>query len=111
MTIQDLVKVLSDAKFNVFLNDAPVGTECPYVVLTQISHPNFAADNKTFIRTTSLELVLVESEVHDWNLIKTLEETLDSIPLPYSSEDESIPSEHVCETVYDLTFLGGNTNG
>ena len=107
MSIENLITVLTTAKFNVFLNEAPDGTECPYVVLTQITHPNFAADNKTFGKTTSLELRLVESEVHDWSLIKTLEDTLDAIPLPYSSEDLSLPSEHVCETRYDLTFYGG----
>lgn len=107
MSIESLVTALTAAKFNVFLNEAPDGTECPYVVLDQITHPNFAADNKTFGKTTSLNIRLIESEVHDWNLIKTLEDTLDSIPLVYSSEDLSLPSEHVCEMLYEITFYGG----
>lgn len=107
MSIENLVTLLTTAKFDVYLGQAPNDTSCPYIVLSEIEHPNFAADNRTFTKTTSLRLTLVESEVHDWNLIKTLEDTLDSIPLPYSSEDNREPSEHVCETYYFLSFLGG----
>ena len=110
MTIEDLVTALTTAKFNVSYGDAPDGTVCPYIVLTDVEHPNFAADNKTFNKTTTLTLRLVESEAHDWALIKTLEDTLDGLSLPYSTTDLNIESEHVCETHYELRFLGGNTN-
>lgn len=110
MSIEELYTALTTAKFNVFLGNAPDGTICPFVVLEDITHPNFAADNKTYSKITSLRITLVESEVHDWTLIGNLEAVLDSIPLPYSSEDVQEPSEHVCETYYDITFLGGNKN-
>lgn len=111
MSIESLVTILTSAKFNVFFGEAPDGTDCPYIVITDITHPNFAADNKTFSKTTSLRLRLIESEVHDWNLIQTLEDTLDSAELAYSSTDVQVPSEHVCESYYDLRFYGGNKNG
>lgn len=110
MSIEELYTALTTAKFDVHYGKAPIGTRCPYIVLEDITHPNFAADNKTFIKTTSLRITLVESEVHDWSLIGDLEAVLDSIPLPYSSEDVQEPSEHVCETYYDISFLGGNKN-
>lgn len=110
MSIESLVTLLTTAKFDVHLGRAPDGTACPYVVLTEITHPNFAADNFTFTKTTSLRITLVESEVHDWKLIGDLEAVLDSIPLPYSVTDVQEPSEHVCETYYDISFLGGTEN-
>lgn len=111
MSIEDLIGALTDHDFNAFYGEAPDDTVCPYVVLTNITHPNFAADNHTFTKTTSLQLRLVESEYHDWNLIDTLEDLLDDLDLPYSSTDLRVPSERVCEMVYDLSFLGGNTHG
>lgn len=110
MTIEDLISALETAKFNVFYGEAPDGTVCPYVVLTDIKHPNFAADNSTYAKTTNLRLRLIEDQVHDWDLIDTLEETLDSLKLPYWSTDVQAPSEGVCETYYDLTFQGGTKN-
>lgn len=110
MTIETLVTTLTAAKFDVHLGKAPNGTACPYIVLTDVTHPNFAADNKTYTKTTSLRLVLVESEVHDWTLIGSLEKVLDGIPLPYSVTDVQEPTEHVCESYYDITFLGGTEN-
>lgn len=111
MSIEELVTILTTAKFDVHLGEAPDGTECPYLVLTDITHPNFAADNKTFTKTTTLRLRLVESENHDWTLIQSLEDTLDAIPVPYTTTLVDAPEEHVCESYYDLTFLGGNKNG
>lgn len=111
MSIESLMTALTAAGFDAYLNEAPDGTACPYVVLQDVEHPNFAADNRTFTKTTTLRLRLVESEVHDWTLINTLEQTLDNIPLPYASTDVSVPSEHVCESYYDISFLGGNKNG
>lgn len=110
MTIEDLVTALEAANFDVHFGEAPDGTYCPYLVFTNVRHPNFAADNKTFSKTTSLSLRLVESEVHNWTLIDTLEETLDKLNLPYEAEDLQVPSEHVCETLYNIRFLGGNKN-
>lgn len=110
MSIQDLYKALTDAKFDVHYGEAPVGTTCPYIVFTDITHPNFGADNKTWQKTTELRLRLVEAEMHDWTLIDTLEDLLDSLNLPYGSTDVQAPSEGVCEMYYDLTFLGGNKN-
>ena len=72
MTIQTLVSLLTEAKFDVHLESAPDGTACPYVVLEDLTQPNFAADNGTYTEITSLRLTLVESEVHDWTLINTL---------------------------------------
>lgn len=111
MSIETLVTALTTAKFKVFYGKAPVGTQCPYVVLTEVTHPNFAADNNTLVETTSLELRLVEAEVHDWTLIASLETVLKSLSLPYSSEDLLEPSENVCETIYFLRFLGGVAYG
>lgn len=111
MSIEALITALTTAKFNAFYGEAPDGTECPYIVITDVNHPNFAADNKTFSKTTRLSLRLVESEVHDWTLIDTLEQTLDNLQLPYESIDLQVPSEHVCETQYNIRFLGGNKNG
>lgn len=111
MTIETLFSTLKTKKFNCFYGEAPNGTKCPYVVFDDIQHPNFAADNKTFCKTTNLRLRLVEANSHDWTLIKTLEDTLDSLQLPYGSTDVQVPSEGVCETYYDLTFEGGTTNG
>ena len=110
MSIESLVSILTTAGFNTHYGKAPNGTPCPYLVLEDITHPNFAADNKTFTKTTSLRLTLVESEVHNWSLINTLESSLDSIPLPYRSEDNQDASEHVCETYFYISFLGGTTN-
>ena len=107
MTVENLVTLLTTAKFNVFLGKAPSGTACPYIVLRNVSHPNIAADNKVYQQVTELNLRLVESDVHDWNLIKTLEDTLDGIPLYYESEDLYTPSEDVCEMSYTIYFYGG----
>ena len=107
MTVENLVTLLTTAKFNVFLGKAPSGTACPYIVLRNVNHPNIAADNKVYQKVTELELRLVESDVHDWNLIKTLEDLLDGIPLYYESEDLYTPSEGVCEMSYRINFYGG----
>lgn len=111
MSIEDLITNLTNNGFDAFYGSAPDGTYCPYVVLTEVNHPNFAADNKTWTKTTSLSLRLVESEVHDWTLINKLEVLLDDLNLPYQATDLQYPSEHVCEMNYDIRFLGGNTNG
>lgn len=111
MSIEQLITELTNNGFNAFYGEAPDGTLCPYISLESIRHPNFAADNFTWIKTTTLELRLVESEVHDWDLIKRLENLLDSLNLPYNVEDLQVPSEHVCETIYNLRFHGGNQNG
>ena len=110
MSIETLVSDLTTAKFDVHYGVAPDGTACPYITLTDITHPNFAADDKTYTKTTSLRITLVESEVHNWNLHAELEKVLDSYPLPYSITDVQDPSEHVCETYYDISFLGGTKN-
>lgn len=107
MSIESLYKLLTNAKFDVHYGKAPNGTKCPYVVMSDIEHPNFAADNATYTKTTSLRLVLVESESHDWSLINALEAVLDNIPLPYSETDVVEPTERVCETYFDISFLGG----
>lgn len=111
MTIETLITELTNAGFNAFYGEAPDGTECPYASLATITHPNFAADNQTFAETTTLNLRLVESEVHNWTLISTLEELLKRLQLPYNATDLQVPSEHVCEMNYEIRFLGGNTNG
>lgn len=111
MSIEELYTALTNAKFNASYGEADDGTECPYVVLTDISHPNFAADNKTSAKTTTLTLRLVEDGSHDWDLIEQLETLLDSLQLPYSATDLQDPTEHVCEMYYQIRFLGGNTNG
>lgn len=110
MSIEALMTLLTNAKFDTYLGEAPDDTACPYLVLTSIEHPNFGADNKTYVKTTSLEIRLVESEVHDWQLIQTLEDLLDANSLYYRSEDLRVPSEHVCETIYEINFYGGNKN-
>lgn len=104
MTIADLYTALTTAKFDVHYGEAPEGTKCPYVVFTNITHENFAADNKTFAKTTELRLRLIEAESHDWTLIATLEGVLDNLSLPYGSTDLQVPSEGVCETYYDIAF-------
>lgn len=111
MTISSLYTLLTTEKFNVFLGEAEDGTSCPYVVLTDINNPNFAADNKTFTETTSLRIRLVESEVHNWTLIDTLKSVLNNASLPYSVTYVDDNSEHVCETYFDIRFLGGIQNG
>lgn len=111
MSIEDLMTSLTTNGFDAYYGEAPDGTYCPYVVLTEIKHPNFAADNRTFTKTTNITLRLVESEVHDWTLIDKLEVMLDDLNLPYQATDLQYPSEHVCEMNYDIRFLGGNTNG
>ena len=110
MTTQTLVSLLTEAKFDVHLESAPDGTACPYVVLEDLTQPNFAADNETYTEITSLRLTLVESEVHDWTLINTLKGVLNGIPLPYSAEYIKDTTEHVCEVRFDISFLGGIEN-
>ncbi len=110
MTISSLKTLLEDNKFDVHLNVAPVGTVCPYIVMRDVENPNFAADNKTYTETTSLRLNLVESEVHDWSLHSTLKSILNENDLPYSVTYVDNTSEHVCETYFDIRFLGGIIN-
>ena len=107
MSIESLVKLLTTAKFDVHLESAPDGTACPYIVLEDLTQPNFAADNETYSTITSLQLTLVESEVHNWTLISTLKGVLDGIPLPYSAEYIKDDTEHVCEVRFVISFLGG----
>ena len=107
MTISQLGSLLSAAGFNVTFGSAPNGTETPYVVLTDITNPNFAADNKTYAETTSLRVKLIESEAHDWTLISALKAVLDGASLRYSVTYLESDSEHVCESYYDIRFLGG----
>ncbi len=111
MTIETLITELTNAGFNAFYGEAPDGTECPYISLATITHPNVAADNMTFAKTTTINLRLVESEVHDWQLIDTLEKVFDDLQLPYNSTDLQLPNEHICEMNYEIRFLGGNCNG
>ena len=110
MSIESLKTLLETAKFNVFLDKAPDGTPCPYVVMEEVTHPNFAADNSTFSKTTSLKVTLVESEVHDWTLIASLEGVFDSSPLPYNSDESQDTEESACESYYYISFLGGTEN-
>ena len=110
MSIESLVTALSTAKFDVHLGKAPDGTACPYVVITDLTNPNFAADNKTYTETTSLRLRLVESKVHNWTLIGTLKSVLDGASLPYGITYVEETSEKVCETYFDIRFLGGIDN-
>lgn len=110
MSIEELKSQLEENGFNVNLGVAPDGTACPYIVLRDITNPNFAADNKTFTETTSLRIRLIESEVHNWELIDLLKKVLDNASLPYSVEYVDDSSEHVCETYFDIRFLGGITN-
>lgn len=107
MSIETLVKALKDAKFDVHFGHAPDGTACPYVVLTDVENPNFAADNLTYTETTSLRLRLVESATHNWSLIDTLKSVLTKFGLTYSVTYVDDTSENVCETYFDLRFLGG----
>ena len=110
MTISSLKTLLEEKKFDVHLNDAPAGTACPYIVMRDVENPNFAADNKTYTETTSLRLNMVESEVHNWSLHSTLKSILDENDLPYSVTYVDDTSEHVCETYFDIRFLGGIIN-
>lgn len=110
MSISELKALLEDNKFDVHLNEAPAGTACPYIVMRDVENPNFAADNKTYTETTSLRLNLVESEVHNWSLHSTLKSILDENSLPYSVTYVDDTSEHVCETYFDIRFLGGIIN-
>ena len=110
MSIEELKSQLEDNGFNVNLGVAPDGTACPYIVIRDVTNPNFAADNKTFTETTSLRIRLIESEVHNWELIDLLKKVLDNASLPYSVEYVNDSSEHVCETYFDIRFLGGITN-
>lgn len=110
MSIETLISILRTAEFDVYLNEAPDNTACPYLVLTNIEHPNFGADNKVYVRTTELLIRLVEANVHDYELIASLEKLLDDNNIFYSEDDVSVPSEHVCETHFSITFYGGNTN-
>ena len=110
MSIESLVTLLTTAKFNVHMHKAPDGTACPYIVIEEIEQPNFAADNKTYKETTSLRLQLVESEVHNWTLIDTLKSTLNNASLPFSVAFVDDEQEGVCETYFDIRFLGGIKN-
>lgn len=110
MTIETLVTKLS-TKFDVSMNSAPLGTKCPYLVITDVEHPNIGADDKVYVKTTECTLRLVESEVHDWDLIQTLEDTLDELEIYYSSADLWEPKEHICEMRYFISFYGGTDNG
>ena len=107
MSISDLATLLTTAKFDVHFGKAPDGTSCPYLVFTDIEEPNFAADNTVYKETTSLRIRLVESEVHDWTLIAGLKAVLNNASLPYSVTFVEDSSEHVCETYFDIRFIGG----
>ena len=110
MSISELKALLEIEKFDVHLGVAPDGTACPYLVMRDVTNPNFAADNKTYTETTSLRLNLVESEVHDWTLHTKLKGVLDANSLPYSVTYADDSDEHVCETYFDISFLGGILN-
>ena len=110
MSIEELKSQLETNGFNVNLGVAPDGTACPYIVFRDVTNPNFAADNKTYTETTSLRLKLVESEVRNWSLHATLKGILDENSLPYSVTYVDDSDEHVTETYFDITFLGGILN-
>ena len=110
MSISELKALLEIEKFDVHLGVAPDGTACPYIVFRDLTNPNFAADNKTYSETTSLRLNLVESEVRNWSLHATLKGILDNNSLPYSVTYVDDSDEHVTETYFDITFLGGILN-
>lgn len=110
MSIEELKSQLETNGFNVHLGVAPDGTACPYIVFRDVTNPNFAADNKTYSETTSLRLNLVESEVRNWSLHATLKGILDENSLPYSVTYVDDSNEHVTETYFDITFLGGILN-
>lgn len=110
MSIEELKSQLELNGFNVNLGVAPDGTACPYIVMRDVTNPNFAADNKTYTETTSLRLNLVESEVRNWSLHATLKGILDNNSLPYSVTLVDDSNEHVTETYFDITFLGGILN-
>lgn len=110
MSIETLISILRAADFNVFLHEAPDGTACPYLVIDRIEHENFGADNQVYAKTTELLLRLVEANRHDYELIASLENLLDENKLFYSEDDASLPSEHVTETHFEISFFGGNKN-
>jgi len=107
MSIEKIMTLLTTAKFDAHFGRAPDGTQCPYIVLTEIEQPNFAADNKVFQETTSLRLRLVEAEVHNWTLIDSLKSVLDNAMLPYSVTYVDDEKEHICETYFDIRYIGG----
>lgn len=107
MTVTALIQALTAKGFDVSLNEAPDGTACPYVVLTDIRHPNFGADDIVYAETTELTIRLVEANIHDWELIKTLKDTLTELELFYEENDVSDESEHICETHFEISFYGG----
>lgn len=108
MSIESIISILKTAGFSAFYEYAPDDTPLPFVVLRDVTHPNFFADNVTLVPTTTLELVYVEAEAHNWANITTLETTLTNAGLAFSSEDIRISDENIVEMVYTITFVGGN---
>lgn len=107
MTLQDLYNELTTAGFDIHFGVAPVGTKCPYGVLTEITHPNILADDKTYAKTTECTLTLVEAGAHDFELEQTLEEKLDDLNIPYTVDESWLPEEGVVETYYSIAIYGG----
>lgn len=109
MTLQEVYEALS-ASFDVHYGKAPVGTECPYLVFTEISHPNILADDKTYFKTTECQLTLVEAGAHDFELQASLETLLDGLDLPYTTDESWLPDEGVVETYYQIAVYGNTVD-
>lgn len=108
MSIKDLYDALSEAQINTFYGDAPDGTPCPFVSLRSITHPNILADDLTYAPATEIDLVIVEAHTRDFALSAAVERVLNVLHLPYTSEEISVPSEHVQETHYNIALYGAN---
>lgn len=105
MTLQDVYNALNTT-FDVYYGTAPVGTECPYLVFTEVEHPNILADDVTYFKVTEFTLTLVEAGAHDFELQASLEEELDKLNLPYTVDEAWAPDEGVVETYYSLSVYG-----
>lgn len=106
MSIKDLYDALTAAKIPTYYGPAPDGTPCPFVSFRDINHPNYIADDMTYHPATEITLALVQGHTRDLVLIAQIEGVLNTLHLPFTSEEISVPSEHVNEILYNIAFYG-----
>lgn len=83
---------------------AGTGQQPPFICWYFTGDDDFAADNRNYQRIRSLRIE-VYTDTKDFTLEEAVEDTLDSLHLPYSKVETHIDSERMHMTTYDLDMV------
>lgn len=105
MTLAELKTALESTGLPVAYRSWAVGhvPAMPYIVYLFAHSDNFAADNKVYSQSLSIDIELY-SETKDLTSETLIEQTLDGVPVYWEKEETYIDSEDCYEVVYTVTI-------